>query len=245
MAIIYRADTSFLEAEDDIPRYWFAIFHTFSSVSAVGMTLTPDNLVRFSTSRAMLLFTAFYVIAGSITFYPLLLFAIIKVSTWIFKTRPLRFINRNPRQIYTHVFDWKPSLILAAILTLVTLSLMIIYVVFDWMNIGESTPQMWLNAYFQAVSSRTSGFNSVDIGALTMPVIVAYIASMFSALLPLTIALRITNPTSVYHEHGEEETQAEDHEPEKAAHAAHEHKRERLQVSTLYQIQRLLARVRN
>ncbi|HEY0169238.1 MAG TPA: potassium transporter TrkG [Jatrophihabitans sp.] len=128
---------------------WHGVFHAVSAFNNAGFSLFEDNLVDFAADPWICLPIAFAVIAGGLGF-PVLL--------------QLRREITRPR-----LWTLNTRLVLATTAALLVSSTAFITAM-EWNNddtLGKLSPGGRLLAgFFQAVITRTAGFNSVDIGAL-------------------------------------------------------------------------------
>lgn len=121
------------------------IFHSIAAFNNAGFTLYSDNLIQFVTDGWISLAVAFAIIAGGLGF-----------PVW-FELRRLPFA---PRRWSLHT---KLTLSMTfGLLVFGTLAVL----GFEWSNNGTlgglSTPGKLLAGFFQGVSPRTAGFNTVD-----------------------------------------------------------------------------------
>lgn len=127
---------------------WHAVFYTISAFNNAGFALSSDSLMQYVSDPVVNITISFLFITGGLGF-----------SVWleIWKKR-----NWNKLSPYSR-------LMLAGTLILNVLALLAIYVI-EYDNpstLGElSQSDKWLAAWFQAVTPRTAGFNTLDISAL-------------------------------------------------------------------------------
>lgn len=129
---------------------WSGLFHAVSAFNNAGFSIHPDSLVRYATDVVVLLPVMVAIVVGGIGF-PVL--------------HDLRVKALGPRHWSLHT---KLTLVGTTLLLLIGFVAML---VFEWTNtktLGDmSVADKLLSAMFASVSSRTAGFNSVDIGAMT------------------------------------------------------------------------------
>lgn len=129
---------------------WSGMFHAVSAFNNAGFSIYPDSLMRFATDAFILLPIMIAIILGGLGF-PVLY--------------DLRYKGCHYRHYSMHT---KLTLLGTAILLL---SGFIILALFEWDNPntlgGWSMADRLLSCAFASVSSRTAGFNTIDIGALT------------------------------------------------------------------------------
>lgn len=128
---------------------WHGVFHAVSSFNNAGFALYSDNLMRFVGDPWICLPIAAATILGGVGFP--VLFQLRRygpdVMRWSMNTRLMLFLT--------------PVLLLGGWLFIAVL---------EWRNAGTLGPLAWddklLASFFHSVQTRTSGFNSVDIGAM-------------------------------------------------------------------------------
>lgn len=126
-----------------------AAFHAVSAFNNAGFALFSDSLIGYRTDTVILLTIALAIIAGGLGF-----------PVW----RQIAAHPRRPRQWDLH----------AKITVLTTLFLIgvgwALYSWFEWTNpatLGSlSAKDTAVNGFFQSVTTRTAGFNAVDIAGL-------------------------------------------------------------------------------
>lgn len=139
LTLRFRADMDWPAA------VWEGVFHSISAFNNAGFGLKPDNLVAYVGDPAVIFPIAAAIILGGLGF---------PVLTELF----LRLRVRRKSSL-TLVFTLWGTVVLLVVGTVVTAAL-------EWNGVlqGFSTPEKLLAAWFHSVSSRTAGFNSVDVG---------------------------------------------------------------------------------
>ena len=129
---------------------WSGLFHAVSAFNNAGFSIHADSLMRYATDALILLPVMLAIVVGGIGF-PVL--------------HDLRTRLRDPRHWSLHT---KLTLYGTAVLLAGAFAALL---AFEWSNpatLGAmALPDKLLSAAFAAVSARTAGFNSIDIGALT------------------------------------------------------------------------------
>ena len=143
---------------------YFAVFHAVSAYNNAGFSLYPDNLMGFARDPLMNLVIGGLIILGGMGF----IVQINILGHW-----------RNPRRdrilVHSKIVLW----VMAALLLIGMLS----FLVFEWSNpktlgalpLGDKV----LASFFQGVTPRTAGFNTVDYGAIRQPTVFITIILMF------------------------------------------------------------------
>jgi trk system potassium uptake protein len=147
---------------------WFALFHSVSAWNNAGFALFSDNLVGYQSSLLLNMVITGLIICGGIGYEVILEFYL----RW--RERMLRRKMKTARSLNFRV----------AVST--TLCLLIVGTIAIWLieirnsaTLGALTlPQQLLAAWFQAVTSRTAGFNTIDISKMTTAGLFVTIALM-------------------------------------------------------------------
>tara|TARA_X000001388_G_scaffold33314_1_gene23443 strand:+ start:8117 stop:9340 length:1224 start_codon:yes stop_codon:yes gene_type:complete len=127
---------------------WHAVFYTISAFNNAGFALSSDSLMQYVSDPVVNLTITFLFITGGLGF-----------SVWleIWKKRNWHKLSPYSR------------LMLSGTLILNVLALLAIYVI-EYDNPSTlgvlSQSDKWLAAWFQAVTPRTAGFNTLDIASL-------------------------------------------------------------------------------
>lgn len=150
-----------------VPQYGWAsglfasVFHAISAFNNAGFSLWPDNLMSYVGDPAVNLVITFLFITGGIGFT--VLFDILK--------------NRRFKAFSLHT-----KLMLAGTFILNIAATLIIFIL-EYSNPGTlgslHLPDKLWASYFQAVTPRTAGFNSVDFGSMREGTIVFVLLLMF------------------------------------------------------------------
>jgi trk system potassium uptake protein len=145
---------------------YYGIFHSVSAFNNAGFGLEPDNLSKWVGDPTVnIMITSLFIIGGTGFF----------VIADIFR-------KRNIRKFSLHT-----KIVLVSTILLNVVSTLIIFAL-EYHNphtLGElSMGDKWWAAYFQGVVPRTAGFNTVDIGALTLPSKVYMMGLMFIGAAP-------------------------------------------------------------
>jgi trk system potassium uptake protein TrkH len=146
---------------------WHGVFHAVSAFNNAGFALWSDNLASWRGDVTVNLVITGLIIAGGLGFF-----------VWA-ELNGLR--RRNVRlSVHTRLV----LLASAALLAGGTLA----FLALEWHNprtLGSlSFGDRMLAAWFQSVTARTAGFNTIDIGAMTAPALFVMMALMFIGASP-------------------------------------------------------------
>jgi trk system potassium uptake protein len=155
-------------------RSFNALFHSVSAFNNAGFSLFPNNLYEGIIRNAYLfhIIIALLIFFGGIGFMNMTYFGIY-IKERIVKKQKWIHLNVGTRiALYTSL-----SLILAG---------MAIFLILEWDHSmhGYSTFQKMVAGFFQSVTTRTAGFNTVDISMLKAPVLIFFIFLMYIGASP-------------------------------------------------------------
>jgi len=140
---------------------WSGVFHSVAAFNNAGLSLYDDNLMGFVGDPVVCLAISFGVIVGGIGF-------------------PVLFeIAREHRRAR---WSLHTKITLSATALLLVIGPLVV-TVFEWSNartLGPLTvPEKLLAGWFQGVSPRTAGFNTIDIGGLRASTLLVVVVLMF------------------------------------------------------------------
>jgi len=150
-----------------VPEYGFArgvyysLFHAVSAFNNAGFSIWPDSLMRYEGDPLVNLVISFLFIIGGIGF---------TVLSDLWHKRSFKKLSLHSKLMIYGTF-------------IINLSAMIFIFLLEYQNqktLGMLPPaeKLW-GAYFQAVTPRTAGFNTADIGSLNESTITLLLLLMF------------------------------------------------------------------
>jgi trk system potassium uptake protein TrkH len=147
----------------------YAAFHSVSAFCNAGFSLFPDSFTRYGGSWLINLDICFLIISGGIGF---IVMAEIRQKCSFSKH------CRSKLSLHTR-------LTLTATLILLAGSTLLFFVL-EWSNTLKDLPlhTKFLASFFQAVNTRTAGFNTLDIGSLANETLFISILLMFVGTAP-------------------------------------------------------------
>jgi trk system potassium uptake protein TrkH len=150
---------------------YFAVFHSVSAFCNAGFALFPDNLCAFKDDLTVNLVITSLIILGGLGFFVLM------ELTDYFKNRGN---NANFRKISLHT-----KITLTATAVLILGGTFFVFI-FEKENVLQGLPlkSKLLISYFQAVTPRTAGFNTVDMAMLANPTLFLMLLLMFVGASP-------------------------------------------------------------
>ena len=152
----------FKSANTSQPLYQ-AIFHSISAFCNAGFSLFSNSLEGFANNPYILLVVSFLIIIGGLGFR-----VISEIVDYI--------TSKGIKKISAY-----SKIVLLTSLVLIVGG-WIIMAIFEWNNTLanlNSIPDKIVNALFQSVTTRTAGFNSIDISNLAIPTVMITILLMF------------------------------------------------------------------
>ncbi|WP_090238101.1 TrkH family potassium uptake protein [Fictibacillus solisalsi] len=140
---------------------YYSIFHTIAAYNNAGFGLWPDNLVRYVGDPMVNLVITLLIITGGIGFTVL-------VDLWYSK-------KWKELSLHSRIMIW--STLIVNIISI------LVFYTFEYNNphtLGplSSGEKIWA-AYFQGISPRTAGFNTIDIGGMRQDSLLFMIMLMF------------------------------------------------------------------
>ncbi len=153
---------------------WISIFHSISAWNNAGFSLFSDSLVGFQHS-----FTINFVIAALIIFGGIGYQVIIEMYLWLVH----KIKNRQERVVLSLNF----KVVISTTIFLLMLGT-IMFLLVEYKNQDTLAPlnlkNKLLGAWFQSVTTRTAGFNSIDIGNMTISGLFLTMGFMFIGASP-------------------------------------------------------------
>ena len=150
-----------------VPAAWNGLFHAVSAFNNAGFALWSDNLMKWRADLVVNLVITALIIAGGLGFF-----------VWAELLRGRR--SKVKLSVHTRLV-----VVATAALLLCGTGLLL---ALEWNNprtlanlpVGEKM----LVAWFQSVTTRTAGFNTIDIGAMTVPSLFVMMGLMFIGASP-------------------------------------------------------------
>lgn len=185
---------------DGVAPAWWGLFTSMSSLCNLGLTLNASNLMIVAQNAYVQIISAILILCGN-TAFPICL----RIIIWTMKkfTRPLTlfhdslcFLLDHPRRCFTLLFPASATWWLAVVLITLNLADWMVFIVLDF---DRSTLNYLPRGYqilcglFQSISTRTAGFNVVNLATLNPAIQLGYMVMMYISVLPLAISIRETN----------------------------------------------------
>lgn len=134
--------------------FFHSIFHSVSAFCNAGFSSFPDNLINYRCDLMINAVITSLIIIGGLGFF--VIFNIL--------------VSMNPRIKKT--LNTHSRIVLTVTASLIILGTLFIFIFeYNTSFCYLSFKEKFLASYFQSVTARTAGFNTVDIGALSHPVL--------------------------------------------------------------------------
>lgn len=153
---------------------WLSIFHSVNSWNNAGFSLFKDNFIGYQSSALLVSVVTVLIVFGGIGYQ-----VIFEIFLWL--------RDRVQRRKACVRFSLNFKVALSTTIVLLAFGTIAFFFIewknpatFGSMNLGEQL----LNAWFQSVTPRTAGFNTIDIGKMTTAGLFLTIALMFIGASP-------------------------------------------------------------
>ena len=161
--LIFEITGIFLLLRTFVPEYgwskglWYATFHSISAWNNAGFSLFSDSLVGYRSSWSVNLVIPALVIFGGIGYL-----VIIEMYLWL--------INKIKGKSERFCFSLNFKVVVSTTVLLLIVGTGAFFLT-EWHNPATlayfSFEEKFLAAWFQSMSTRTAGFNSIDLGNMT------------------------------------------------------------------------------
>lgn len=150
-------------------KFFYSVFHSVSAFCNAGFALFTDGLMEGGLKTSYVLHLAFaaLIVLGGLGFPAL---------------RDLTSINSLRDRMKKPWKQWKTSTVIAvnaSILLIVSGSIVFYLLERNDLLAGMNPIEAAITSIFQSITTRTAGFNTVDIGMLNMPTYILFIFLMF------------------------------------------------------------------
>lgn len=152
--------TQFLKNHPPLEALWHGIFHSVSAICNAGFSLNPDSLVGYQDNPIVVFTVVTLIVFGGIGFVVI-----------------AELLNLGKKQNH-YTLHTRTMLLGSAFLLAFGVGVFMIL----------HPESGWMNAFFQSVTARTAGFNTVDIAAWSTPAAIALMFLMFIGAGPASTA---------------------------------------------------------
>src|ERR1700722_8186888 len=181
---------------DGINPWWWALFHSISAFNNAGFGLQNSNLVNYVTDPVVNLVISSLIILGGIG-YPVLVSIHIFLRKYFIRKadKEQKILTKNLHSVSASSVQIRVALVGTLVLILIGTIIPLLEPTNHSVLSHYSIPQRILIAYFQSVSTRTAGFNTIDIGSLGTATLFVYICLMYIGTNPAGTGGGIKIPT--------------------------------------------------
>jgi Trk-type K+ transport system membrane component len=181
----------------------FASFHVISSFNNAGFSLFSTNLIPFRDASVVLMVLGALILLGN-TLYPVALRSIVclfrKYASREHGRDEYQYLLDHPRECFTHLFPELNTHILLITSIVFNCFEMILFIAYDWnlaiLN-GSSWAEKFFAGVFSSVSTRTAGFNVVDLAVISPTLQFVQLLLMYVASVPGIVTLRSSTVVGV------------------------------------------------
>jgi trk system potassium uptake protein TrkH len=164
----------FVQDYPPLKALWFAIFHSISAFNNAGFSLFPDSLVQYQNSLPVNVTITTLIIFGGIGYQ-----VIIELYFW------LRWIFQHPHRRFNFSLNFKVVMRVTGFLLVLGLIGILALEYQDPDSMLNLSPQNRLMvAWFQSVTTRTAGFNTIDLNHLNPTTLILIMLLMFIGASP-------------------------------------------------------------
>jgi len=149
-----------------IQAFYVSVYHAVSAFNNAGFSLFPDSLMRYQSNLLINATIMLLIILGGIGF--------------IVQQEVVGKIRGTQKKLSLHT-----KIVLIATVALILLGAICFYFM-EMNNVlrGATMKTALLSSFFQSITARTAGFNTVDIGTLTNSTLLVIIMLMFVGASP-------------------------------------------------------------
>ncbi|MGB7890361.1 MAG: TrkH family potassium uptake protein [Microcoleus sp.] len=178
--VVFQLTGVFLLMSVFVPQYgfkdglWSAIFHSINAFNNAGFSLYSDNLIRYINSPVLNFTVGGLIIFGGIGYQ-----VIMEMYLWL--------RDRLNKSLICTVYSLNFKVVTSTTAVLLILGTLA-FLLLEYDNPGTfgslNFPQKVMAAWFQSVTPRTAGFNTIDIGKMSEAGLFLTIALMFVGASP-------------------------------------------------------------
>ncbi|CAE7039374.1 TRK2 [Symbiodinium sp. CCMP2592] len=179
-----------------------ALYLSVSSFQNNGLVMTPSSVMDFVRSPILLTTIGALIILGN-TGLPIMVRLI--AAIWRRSTRPhsetrkvLDFLMEHPRRCFTHMFPAVHTMWLMLVVVGLNVLGTIVILIQDFHSPafkGLHAHEILGNAFFQTVSTRTAGMNSINIAQLSQGTTFFMAVMMYFSTTPTVVTMRLSAAT--------------------------------------------------
>ena len=171
---------------DFVGRIKWSVFHSISAFCNAGFSMLPTGFVNLAGHHLFLWIIIALIVLGGLGFPVIMNLLQFKLSTLPLFRRSRWIKSRRDTKNFSRL-SIQTKIVLFTTIILI-LGGTFIFFGLEYNNTLKDKPlsQKITGAFFQSVTTRTAGFNTVDIGGLKPPTLIAMIGLMFIGASPLS-----------------------------------------------------------
>lgn len=178
----------------NVSEFSFSVFTTISAFNNAGFSVFSASLVPFEKDPFVLLVVMILISLGN-TLFPVALRCTIatirKLSKGKYRGLARRLLD-TPRLYTTHMFSNWETMVLLAVWMVTTIFQFVLYTSIPY-EYPQTIGQKMLTMLFTTVSTRTAGFNVIDLAVLNSGILVMQEILMYTSSYPLIVAVHSTS----------------------------------------------------
>ncbi|PHZ12443.1 TrkH-domain-containing protein [Rhizopus microsporus ATCC 52813] len=189
------------DKHEPINAWGFSFFTSLASFNNLGLSQLDESMQPFEKAPFMLFLIMMLILAGN-TAYAILLRLVIWImykitpQSYYMRRETLKYLLDHPRRCYTTLFPSYQTRWLLVVLVGITFAEFISFVALNyWLPVLEGVG--WgtciLDGLFQSVTTRSAGYNVVDLMNLNPGTQITYIVAMYISVYPVAILMRNSN----------------------------------------------------
>lgn len=140
---------------------YYAVFHSVSAFCNAGFSLFPDNLISFQSSPITIFTFSFLIILGGLSFN-----VILNLYHYL-KYRILQKLRKQQNREPWYLTENTKIVLLGSVILILGGTYLLYALEHDNILLKLSMPIQYMTAFFQSVTLRTCGFNTIDFSQLT------------------------------------------------------------------------------
>ncbi len=173
--------TQFIKYYSFLESLGHSLFHAVSAFCNAGFSTFTDNLMLFKSNNVIIISIAFAIIIGGLGFIVL--------------NELIRTPKKNPKLFFSQLSIHTKVVLTTTLILILTGMIGVLSLEWDYSFADVNLGQSILTSFFQSVTARTAGFNTVNIGVLRQSTLSLLIFLMIIGGSPGSIAGGIKTTT--------------------------------------------------
>lgn len=175
----YYNEDKYMHGKDP---FWLGLFIAVSAFNNCGLTLLDENLSNFVNDWSICFTVGVLVMLGNVLFPMVLRYVLVLIYKCSTKRKVVfKYILEKHHHLSPYVFPGLQTTIYGIVTLLLLVLGIVVTLASDWNSprlVDQSVSTRVLVAFFHPMSSRTGGFNSIDLYTLSFPTLVVYTLMM-------------------------------------------------------------------